>query len=73
MTVQLDPAASRSRRLPRTFLVLALFTVTAASVAAERGEQVMLANTVSSRARAPKPLIDTVVPTQIATATFAMG
>ncbi len=67
------PAASRSRRLPRMLLVLALFAVTAAFVAAERGEHVMLANAVSFRTRAPKPAIDTIAPMQIATATFAMG
>lgn len=73
MKEKYDPVAPRFRWSSRRLLAVTLIAVTAAYFAAQRGEQTMLANTVASSFRAPRPLIDTAVPRQIATATFAMG
>jgi hypothetical protein len=68
-----DPAASRFRTYLLRVLVLMLAAAIAFYFVLERGQHIMRTNVLASASAAAKPLIDTLVPRQIATATFALG
>ena len=71
MMQQIDPAGSRFRRA--SILLMVLVAGIAAYVILEKGEHGMNSNVFASTPKPSKPLIDTVVPKQIAIATFSMG
>lgn len=71
MAKQHDPAMSRFQRY--FILLLVLVFGTAAYFAIERGQHAMSPSAFASSPNSSKPLIDTLAPKQIATATFAMG
>ena len=60
-------------RFPRYALLLFLLAAGAVYFATERGQHNMSPNAFASASSASKPLIDTLAPKRIATATFAMG
>lgn len=69
MAGQHDPSISRFHRYSIVLLVVG----TAAYFAIERGQHAMSPSAFASSPNFSKPLIDTLAPKQIATATFAMG
>jgi hypothetical protein len=68
-----DPVASRFRRSLLRLFVLVLVAAIAFYFLLERGKHIMRTNVLAAASAAAKPLIDTIVPKQIATATFALG
>ncbi len=68
---QRDTIMSRFRRY--SILLLMLVALTAAYFTIERGRRAMSPSAFASSPISSKPLIDTIAPKQIATATFALG
>ena len=71
MVEQRDTTISRFQRY--SIPLLALVAGTAAYFASEGGQHTMSLSAFASSPNSSKPLIDTLAPKQIATATFAMG
>jgi hypothetical protein len=73
MTDRHHPVSSRFQRFFMRLLVLLVAAWLAAYFATERGQHAMRPSVFASSPGVLKPLIDTVAPKQVATATFAMG
>ena len=73
MTKEQYPDVPRFLRYARYALLLLVLAAGTVYFATERGQHNMSPNAFASTSSASKPLIDTLAPKQIATATFAMG
>ena len=73
MSGQNDPIVFRLPRHLLRLLVILVLAGSAVYLTLERGQHAMRFSAIASTPSAPRPLIDTVAPKAIATATFSMG